>query len=163
MLTNSKAAHAEHDHQRCIAAAVKRANDLCASRQTRLTPIREAVLKMIWQSHKPLGAYAIVDQLPEILGKRVLAPTVYRAIKFLLEMQLVHRIASLNAFIGCPFPGSKHSDMFLICAACGAAAECSAPLVNEAISQATKRTGFQMASQSLEITGLCSSCTEADR
>lgn len=160
MLSNSKAAHFQHDHQRCIEAAIKRGRALCASHHTRLTPIREAVLSLIWQSHKPLGAYAIVDQLPALLGKRVLAPTVYRAIDFLLEMQLIHRIASLNAYIGCPFPSSNHSDMFLICKNCGATAECSAPGVNAAIAEATSRSGFHVESQSLEITGCCPSCLE---
>ncbi len=161
MLSNSKAAHYKHDHQRCISAAIKHGKSLCAASNTRLTPIREAVLSLIWQSHKPLGAYTIVDQLPAVLGKRVLAPTVYRAIDFLLEMHLIHRIASLNAYIGCPFPGSSHSDMFLICKVCGTAAECSAPSVNDAISRTTLKTGFQIESQSLEIIGLCPACLES--
>ena len=158
MLSNSRAAYNEHDHDRCISAAIERARTVCHSQSVKMTPIREAVLKLIWQNHKPLGAYDIVDQLPQILGKRVLAPTVYRAIDFLLAQGLIHRIASLNAFIGCPFPGSDHSDLFLICRNCKTAAECSADNVNSAIAATADKNGFAMDSQSVEVLGLCPKC-----
>ncbi len=158
MLSNSKSAYHEHDHQRCINAALGQARELCASSGARLTPIREAVLQLIWRSHKPLGAYAIAEQLPSFGEKRVLAPSVYRAIDFLLKLGLIHRIPSLNAYIGCPFPGSRHSDLFMICRLCGSAAELSAERVDSALTQASERTGFQVESQTVELLGLCPTC-----
>jgi len=106
MLTNSRIAYHRHDHKRCINAALCRARELCDARKARLTPIRETVLKTIWASHRPLGAYEIVDQMSqsETSAHRVLPPTVYRAIQFLLDQGLIHRLSSLNAYIGCPFP-----------------------------------------------------------
>ncbi|MGV6806516.1 MAG: Fur family transcriptional regulator [bacterium] len=158
MLSNSRAAYGEHDHSRCIEAALHRATLLCEARKAKLTPIRESVLRLIWQSHKPLGAYEIVEKLPRNNGKRILAPTVYRSIEFLSELGLIHRIASLNAFIGCPFPESVHSDLFMICSECGTAAECSTDSVNAAIEAAVSKTGFAMDAQRVEVTGLCPQC-----
>lgn len=160
MLSNSRAAYSNHDHSRCESAAIERAKAVCDQQTVKLTPIREAVLKIIWQHHKPMGAYDIVDRLPEVFGKRVLAPTVYRAIDFLLSLGLIHRIASLNAYIGCPFPGSRHSDIFLICRNCNIAAECSAESVNSAIAITAEKSGFIMDSQSIEVLGLCPKCQD---
>lgn len=162
MLTNSKLAYHHHDHQRCINAALNRARTLCDERQVRLTPIREAVLKTIWASHRPLGAYDIVDRMTLATSpvKRILPPTVYRSIEFLLEQGLIHRLASLNAYIGCPFPGSDHNDVFLICRECGATAECSAEHLNSAVEQTANRAKFQVESQLIEIVGLCPECQQ---
>ncbi len=162
MLTNSRLAYHTHDHKRCVNAALSRAKIVCDDSHVRLTPIREAVLRTIWACHRPLGAYDIVDKmtLNPASGKRILAPTVYRSIEFLLEQGLIHRIATLNAYIGCPFPGSNHSDFFLICRKCGSAAECSADQLNVAVSQTAKRAHFQVESQVIEIVGLCPECQE---
>ncbi|MDM3870806.1 Fur family transcriptional regulator [Porticoccus sp. W117] len=158
MITNSKLAYHEHDHQRCIDAAMARAVALCEEKKARLTQARKDVLTLIWQNHQPLGAYRIMDLLSEKNGKRVLPPTVYRALEFLLELGLIHRIASLNAYIGCPFPGSHHNELFLICRQCGSAAECSAEPVSNAIVNAATHANFQLESQSVELMGLCPQC-----
>jgi len=105
-----------------------------------------------------MGAYQIVEQLPLLLGKNIQAPSVYRAIDFLLELGLIHRITSLNAFIGCPFPGSEHSDLFMICRSCGATAEVGDDGINTMIAETIRKTGFRPESQTIEIMGLCPEC-----
>lgn len=159
MITNSKVAYHDHDHTRCEHAAMAQARNVCQARAARLTPTREAVLQLIWQNHRPIGAYAIIEQLAQLSGKRVLPPTVYRAIDFLLDLGLIHRIASLNSFIGCPFPGSAHSDLFLVCRVCGSVAECSAEGINSAIAATAARAGFTAESQAVEILGVCPQCS----
>jgi Fur family zinc uptake transcriptional regulator len=160
MLTNSRIAYHRHDHKRCINAALCRARELCDARKARLTPIRETVLKTIWASHRPLGAYDIVDQMSqsETSAPRILPPTVYRAIQFLLDQGLIHRLSSLNAYIGCPFPGNYHSDFFLICEQCGSTAECSDDQVDHAVKHAAGRADFQVGSKVIEIVGICPEC-----
>ena len=158
MLTNSRLVHQPHDHGRCINAAMTRAHDLCIEQNARMTTTRESVLRLLWQSHRPLGAYQLQDQLAELLNKPIAPPTVYRAIEFLLQLGLIHRLPSLNAYIGCPFPGNHHSDFFLICRECGSAAECSADPLNIAIEQTAKRAHFKVESQMIEIAGLCPEC-----
>lgn len=160
MLTNAKAVHRPHDHLRCVSSAMSRARALCKARQARLTPLREAVLRLLWQSHRPLGAYQIQEQLSQINAKVIAAPTIYRALEFFLELGLIHRITSLNAYIGCPFPDSDHSDMFLICSDCGNAAEVSHSHVNQLLAQTAKRADFTLASQSLELYGQCAQCRD---
>ena len=163
MLTNTKVVHHPHDHLRCINGALSKARKLCAERNARFTPIREAVLRLLWQSHQPLGAYQLQEQLSRISEKAVAAPTIYRTIDFLMELGLIHRIASLNAYIGCPFPGAEHSDLFLICNDCGTTAEVSHSHVNQLLQQASRRAGFTLRSQSLELFGLCPQCAIAEQ
>ena len=160
MISNSRSAYHLHNHQRCLSAAMAQAQERCARSGARLTPIREAVLTLIWDGHKPVGAYQLVEQLPQLLDKNVQAPSVYRAIEFLLELGLIHRIPSLNAFIGCPFPGSEHSNLFLICHGCGAVAEVGDEGINAAIAETVKKTGFRPASQTIELSGLCLACQD---
>jgi Fe2+ or Zn2+ uptake regulation protein len=76
------------------------AEALCAERGQRLTPIRRKVLGVLLGSHNPLGAYEIIDRLAP-KGPRPAPITAYRALDFLRENGLVHRIESRNAFVAC--------------------------------------------------------------
>ena len=96
----------EH-HQQHIEKALLQAEAICTQRQQRFTPLRRQVLSLIWQKQQPVGAYQILEQL-KVDKKRAAPPTVYRAIDFLLAQGLIHRIASLNAFIGCVQPEHAH-------------------------------------------------------
>lgn len=82
-----------HDHSHCVHTALSEADTLCTQKGLRLTALRRRVLELVWQSHKPLGAYDILGVLSEQDGRRAAPPTVYRALDFLLENGLVHRIA----------------------------------------------------------------------
>ena len=115
----------------------------------------------MWQSHKPLGAYDILAVLSEQDGRRAAPPTVYRALDFLLENVLVHRISSLNAFVGCNHPGHTHQGQFLICRECHAAIELEQKSISDAIIGSAKDVGFIVEGQTVEVVGLCSGCQGA--
>lgn len=149
--------HATHDHHRCVRAAVSRAHDLCSSRGAKLTELREQVLELVWRSHAPIGAYQILDQLAATRG-RVAPPTVYRALEFLSREGLIHRIDSLNAYIGCPQPGSPHEAYFFICRECGDAAEIHDEELGAALARCVRRAAFQVETATVELAGLCARC-----
>ena len=107
----------EHDHDSCIEEALQRATDICNERGLRLTYLRKRVLELVWEAHKPIGAYTVLDKLSED-GRKAAPPTVYRALDFLLEEGFVHRLTSLNAFVGCSDPGHSVYGQFLICSEC---------------------------------------------
>ncbi|MET4806367.1 Fur family zinc uptake transcriptional regulator [Limibacillus sp. MBR-115] len=147
----------EHDHQRCQERALGEAEALCEKRGLRLTEIRRAVLEIVWNRHAPVGAYDILDTLSNDRG-RIAPPTVYRALDFLLGQGLIHRIESLNAYVGCPVPGEKHISQFLICRDCGSAAEVSDPAIDQAIDSVLAHLKFEAGRRTLEIEGLCGRC-----
>ncbi|WP_299182224.1 Fur family transcriptional regulator [uncultured Neptuniibacter sp.] len=146
-----------HNHTDCIAHALEDARLLCKNRNLRFTPIRELVLKTIWQSHKPLGAYELLPVLAEA-GYNSAPPTVYRALEFLQEQGLVHRIALLNAYIGCPHPNEQHEGSFLICHLCNNAVEIDTQGISSEINKQAALLGFTPEKQSIEVLGLCPSC-----
>ncbi|QCO01712.1 Fur family transcriptional regulator [Azospirillum argentinense] len=149
-----------HDHAHCIADALTRADALCAERGARLTALRRQVLELVWNSHKPRGAYAILEDLSQREGKATAPLTVYRALEFLVEHGLVHRIESLNAYIGCAAPGAVHSGQFLVCETCGNAVEIDDPRIRAAIGTIAAEHGFQVSRPTVEVRGTCTDCQE---
>ena len=151
-----------HDHASCVGDALAAAERQCAARGVRLTEQRRRVLELIWLSHQPVGAYTLLDRLRED-GVRAQPPTVYRALDFLVENGLIHRIESLNAYVGCAEPAERHVGQFLICTGCRSAAELDDPGIGIAIAARAKEIGFSVTRATVEIAGLCPNCRAAAR
>ncbi|WP_341704081.1 Fur family transcriptional regulator [Ferrovibrio sp.] len=149
-----------HDHDACIADALSRAEAHCAGTGAKLTPIRRRVLELVWQSHRPAGAYDLLAQMGSG-GQKVAPPTVYRALDFLVEQGLVHRVESLNAFIGCAEPGHAVQQEIFICKTCGTAAEINDPQLSARIQEDARGLGFLVERQTIEVVGLCRDCRKA--
>ncbi|HXE17421.1 MAG TPA: Fur family transcriptional regulator [Stellaceae bacterium] len=150
-------ARAGHDHDHCVEEALDRADALCATQGARLTELRRAVLELVWRGHEPVGAYALLDALKRS-HPNAAPPTIYRALEFLADRGLIHRIESLNAYIGCDHPERPHEGQFLICAKCSNAAEIDDPGVARALSRSATGLGFAVTHQTVELSGLCPSC-----
>jgi Fur family transcriptional regulator, zinc uptake regulator len=147
----------KHDHGRCMERALRTAEKLCKERSLQLTAIRRRVLELIWARHAPIGAYDILAALKK--GEGALAPpTVYRALDFLLEAGLIHRIDTLNAFIGCESPEQQHTGQLLVCRNCNRVTELDDPAITRLLAQKAKGAGFTSDQQSVEIKGLCADC-----
>ena len=146
-----------HNHDSCVANAMATAEELCRQRGLRFTALRRRVLMLVWDSHKPVGAYDILDSL-SAEGRPAAPPTVYRALDFLIEAGLVHRLDSLNAFIGCPDPARSHAGQFLICRQCRTVVELDDRDIDTLVEDKAKELGFSAVHQMLEIQGLCSDC-----
>jgi len=141
-----------------IEARVSKASALCQKRGARLTPLREAVLRLIYQSDKPIGAYTILDNLHPNQTRRPAPPTVYRALEFLLEQGLIHRLVSLNAYIACEAPEHVHTAQFLICEKCGCVQEIKNLTLLEDIERQADYLGFKVHDHIIELKGYCKSC-----
>jgi len=146
-----------HDHDLCIEDALQNADLICRKKGLRFTKIRKKVLELIWGSHKPLGAYDILNALRSE-GTKAEPPTVYRALGFLIEAELVHRLDSLNAFIGCIDPSNSHQGQFLICRDCRSVTELGDDDILNLVQSKASDMGFSAIHQMLEIQGQCKSC-----
>ncbi|ABI56544.1 Fur family transcriptional regulator [Alkalilimnicola ehrlichii MLHE-1] len=146
-----------HDHAGCQQAALRRAEAVCRTSGARLTPLRRRVLELIWASHEPVKAYELLARLREERAS-VAPPTVYRALEFLLAQRLIHRLESLNAYLGCGAPDRPHACQFLICERCQAVAELSDDDISRLIERKARDLGFQMDRQTIELTGVCPAC-----
>jgi Fur family zinc uptake transcriptional regulator len=116
------------------------------------------VLATLADSHQPLGAYALMDRLGRH-GPRPAPITIYRALEFLLENGLAHRIESRNAYVACI---NNHDSgapvVFLICETCGAVGEAPSLEVTRTLRVAATRAGFTPKAPVIEITGICAHC-----
>src|SRR3569832_6787 len=148
----------DHDHGRCKASAVQHAERVCAKRAQRFTPIRRQVLEALLSSHRPLGAYEIIEELAKSTPRP--APiTVYRALDFLMENGLVHRIESRNAFLACAHDHDEAAMVaFLICERCGLVGEVPAAPVAQSLNTSARATGFAPRMSIVEIAGVCAHC-----
>jgi len=146
--------------------ALKEAEAVCARRGAVLTPLRRQVLELVLQAEAPIGAYALLDRL-KVVRPGAAPPTVYRALDFLLEQGLIHKVERLNAFIGCNDTGHAHAHdhehphQFLICRSCGATVEIGDHAVAHAIEAAAQRAGFVLTQATVEIEGTCANCAAA--
>lgn len=163
MATEKSASHdaafaaAGHDHKLCMNQALAEADAICRARGVRLTRLRRRVLELIWSSHNPVGAYDLLRRLTKE-HESAAPPTVYRALDFLLDQGLVHRIESRNAYVGCDHPGQHHSGQFLLCQDCGSAAELSDARIDLAIRERAAEIGFAVERQTIEVSGQCPAC-----
>ncbi len=153
----------DHDHGRCAADAIAHAEAVCAAHKERLTPIRRRVLEALLASHAPLGAYELIDRLAQSgEGGRPAPITIYRALDFLRDQGLVHRIESRNAFIACVHHHENADPVvFLICETCGAVGEATGSGIAEAIRSASRAAGFVPKTPVIEISGTCAHCRSA--
>jgi Fur family zinc uptake transcriptional regulator len=136
--------------------ALTRAEMLCAERGVRLTPQRRRVLELVCKANRPVGAYEILAQVRD--GAKAAPPTVYRALDWLLEQGLVHKLETLHAFIGCTHPEHPHASQFLICDGCGGVTELEDPAVAGSLANAAQETGFRPSRPIVEVIGTCSDC-----
>jgi len=145
---------ATHNHEQCIDDALDAAADICTRRGARLTTLRRRVLELVWAGHESAKAYDLLAQL----GPGAKPPTVYRALDFLVAHGLVHKLESVNAYVGCPRPQTAHEGQFLICDTCGMVDEIDAPELNSQLVERAAVAGFAPQRQTVEVHGFCAAC-----
>ena len=151
---------AAHDHAHCTGDVLMKADAFVQAMGLRLTPVRRRVLEILLEAHRALGAYDVLNRLAtEGYGNQ--PPVVYRALDFLVEHGLAHRIQRLNAFTACMHPGQAHAPVFLICRTCNVVAEADGAGVGQALTAAGAAAGFAVERSTVEALGLCPTCNRA--
>lgn len=140
-----------------VKARLDRAAQACAQRGAQLTELRRHVLRLILEAKGPLSAYQLLDRLKQT-RKGAVPATVYRALEFLMEHHLIHRVARLNAFIACADDVHEHPAQFLICSQCGTVTEIEDRGATKALEHAAQREGFHPGDAVIEIEGTCAAC-----
>ena len=144
-------------HKSCIKEALIEAKIICDQRGVKLTKLRETVLKLIWKNHSYVKAYDLLEELREI-DRSAKPPTIYRSLDFLMENGFIHKIQSLNAFVGCSHPNEHNKCYFLICKECQNIEECHSKSINEFVQSTSNTNNFSANQVTLEISGICQEC-----
>jgi Fur family zinc uptake transcriptional regulator len=136
---------------------------------TELKGIHEAVLNVLSKMSKPMSAYEILAGINKSKKDKLYAPPqAYRALKFLTDKKLVHRLETQNAYVICKHDAHAHHQthtcthdkavQFLVCSKCSRTAEIEIPAALKTITQAATRIGFTITLPVIELVGICSQC-----
>jgi Fur family zinc uptake transcriptional regulator len=124
-----------------------------------LTPARRRALDVLTQANRPVGAYEMIDLMAVTDGKRPAPVSVYRALAFLLDNGLAHRLESKNAFVVCGHPhAAEEPVVFLICEQCGEVKEATSPGLTRELTTLCGAAGFRARTRVVEIAGRCAHC-----
>lgn len=151
-----------HDHTGDLEHDLAAAAQWCAARGEKLTEQRREVLALLLQAPGSMKAY---DLLAEIQKQKPTAapPTVYRALDFLVAAGLAHKLDSKNAFVACRDFEHPHHGVMLICDSCHSVKELSDERLEARLAEDAAQFGFSVATQDIEVKGLCQDCRSADQ
>jgi Fur family zinc uptake transcriptional regulator len=140
-----------------ITAKLRTAESLCMQRGKRLTPIRRKVLEILLIQHRSVKAYELLD-LIRAVQPGAAPPTVYRALDFLVDEGLVHRLDAINAWTACLDAAGEPHDLLVVCTRCGAVAELSDPALSQQLADKVAAAGFMLSGHETELRALCENC-----
>lgn len=158
-MSDPASAFHNHDHSTCTSEALTRAEDICRKAGARFTNVRRRALEILLEEHRAMGAYDVLERLAED-GFGSQPPVAYRALEFLVDQGLAHRIRRLNAFTACTTQGCDHAPAFFICRVCKSVAEIPAQSLRSKIDDAGTSLGFAVERANVEALGLCPSCQD---
>jgi len=140
---------------------LRQAEQLCTERKQRFTALRKRVLELVCRHQQPVGAYKLLDDLNDE-GRSAAPPTVYRALDFLQQQGLVHRLATNNTYLACAHPQTQHEGLFLVCNLCGNTQEVHTRGVMTAVKKNAREFNFAVEHAAVEVTGVCGLCGESN-
>ena len=131
----------------------------CLKNGANLTDLRRQVLDLVLAHDGVVKAYQILSELQQARGSAA-PPTVYRALEFLVEQGILHRVEALNGYVVCRHLDCAHPSVILTCRDCGKVDEMAADEGFMTLRQLCAGHGFEMDEQQLLLNGRCVQCSE---
>jgi Fur family zinc uptake transcriptional regulator len=131
----------------------------CLKNGANLTDLRRQVLDLVLAHDGVVKAYQILTDLQQARGSAA-PPTVYRALEFLVEQGILHRVEALNGYVVCRHLDCAHPSVIMTCRDCGKVDEMAADEGFVALRQLCAVHGFDMDEQQLLLNGRCVQCSE---
>ncbi len=149
----------KHQHKECIERVRSSAIELVNRSGRKFGANQLRVFDTLLQDHNATSAYDLVERIARC-GKRLQPVQVYRALDGLIEIGIVHRVQSRNAYVACDSLGDCHNPQFLLCSSCNRVAELASNTVASVISKTAKQANFVLQQGLVELIGLCPDCAE---
>ena len=151
-----------------VQRAIEAAAALCRARGLQFTELRRRLLAALLSTPQPMGAYELMYHLEQTWGRPLVPMTVYRALEFLLDLDLIARIESRNAYVPRLRRDHPHACVFFVCVACKTSIEVQDTLIESTLLRSADDMGFQVHHTALELQGVCEQCqqtspSDADR
>ena len=139
------------------------AEQQCLKQGVRMTPQRKQVMSLMLEQGGPQTAYQLLDQFKARYQSNAQPPTMYRALDFLVQQGLAHRLSFTNQYLACDHIPCQHGHrgtVFLWCDQCGGVQE--TPMAGsavDALQQTLDEVGFVIQREPLlEVHGRCVDC-----
>jgi Fur family transcriptional regulator, zinc uptake regulator len=161
-LTSDRFPVPEHNHATCLDDAIRSARAAFNRHAMQFTPLRERVFREIAGSHKAVGAYDVLNSLAKT-GTRLTPASVYRIINMLVEIGVVRRFESRNAYYASHSADPMSPRLVLACEVCGRVADADGVQMFRGIRRALGRSAFSPRTAIMEVLGLCAHCAQANR
>lgn len=129
----------------------------CQRQGGKLTELRRHVLALVLGYPGVVKAYQVLADLQHARGNTA-PPTVYRALDYLAQYGMLHRVDALNGYIVCHHFECDHQALILACETCGGVSELHAAAAFQSLFAASASIGFAPSAQSLVLAGRCSEC-----
>lgn len=128
----------------------------CNCNNIKVTELREQVISILSEKGVPCGAYDILNSL-KIKRQNAEPMTVYRALKFLVSKNIVHRLEAQKKYALCCHPNQEACQIF-ICKKCSKKHEFHNTKVNLLLKDILVDSGFELSSKNIEFYGYCKEC-----
>jgi Fur family transcriptional regulator, zinc uptake regulator len=160
---DGKHVHADHNHnhKHCMSAVEARADGAFNARGMKLTPLRRRILTTIASSHDAVGAYQVIERIAQEEGRRLAPVSVYRIIDSLIDIGVVHKLESRQAYYACHGDHEAGRQVALTCRNCSSVAELDGQELLRTAKAKAGKVGFIAESVLMEIRGLCEKCRHA--
>lgn len=136
---------------------IQRARSFCETNKHRFTEPRKRVLSILASSHRPMGAYDILNTLSAGIEK-INPPTVYRAIEFWNKHGFIHKIDSKNTYVACCEHQQHANFCIFICDNCQDVQEILFNTLPAFKSCNGNKHAFTITRSTTEIHGQCGQC-----
>ncbi len=127
-----------------------------------LNEMQKRIGDLLARSVRPMSAYDVIEGMRGMV--RLSPPTVYRALRKLVDEGLVHRLETQNAYVACHRRqadcGHGHGAGFMICRNCRKTQEFDDAEVELSLARTTASSGFAAERIAVEIEGLCADCAK---
>jgi len=133
------------------------AERVCLDRGLSFTTLRRDVYRLLCRHKRPVGAYELLEDLKQ-QRPRAAPITIYRALDFLVDAGLAHKISKLNAFTACRGSDRDHSGLILICSKCSNVIELEDRKVETSIQRSAADKKFDVGDDLVEVVGTCADC-----
>lgn len=129
----------------------------CKEHGASLTPIRRHILRLLRRQSGGVKAYDLLEQM-KAEHPGATPPTVYRALDFLIDQGLAHKIGRTNQFIACNQQAHDDAGLFLVCPRCGQVTELHDHEASAALKRSLARAGHILVGPEIEISAICRRC-----
>lgn len=146
-----------------IRRGIKRVRERLGELAYRLTPQREAVLKVFAQRpNTHLSADQAYLETKKVQPEIGLA-TVYRALELFEKLGVLHKLEDADGQSHFEYTdGEGHYHHHLLCFGCGKILHYTEDLLDGVEAQVTRETGFKIVDHSLRFFGYCFECERAE-